>query len=79
MLRLEFEHYDLDQDETIQGIDFARSILSAVSLSSIDTYLDRAAQLPDQLKQCRVSHIQPINRTGIDCAFAPTLSIAQKL
>ena len=54
MLRLEFEHYDMDQDETILGIDFARSILSAVNLGSIDMYLDRAANLLDKHKNCRV-------------------------
>ena len=54
LLRLEFEHYDVDGDETISGVDFARSILSAVDVNSIDTYLDRAAQLPEHLATTKV-------------------------
>ena len=49
LLRLEFEHYDINGDEAISGLDFARSILSSVDLSTIDSYLDRAASLPPQL------------------------------
>lgn len=54
LLRLEFEHYDLDEDETITGLDFARSILSSVDLNTIDTYLDRAASLPGALANMKV-------------------------
>lgn len=55
LLRLEFEHYDLDEDETITGVDFARSVLSSVDLATIDTYLDRAANLPPELADLKVS------------------------
>ncbi len=54
LLRLEFEHYDVDKDETISGMDFARSVLSSVDLATIDTYLDRAAQLPPELAKIKV-------------------------
>ena len=53
LLRLEFEHYDIDEDETISGLDFARSMLSSVDLSTVDTYLDRAAKLPSELAEIK--------------------------
>ena len=54
LLRLEFEHYDVDKDETISGVDFARSVLSSVDLATIDTFLDRAADLPSQIASIKV-------------------------
>ena len=54
LLRLEFEHYDVDKDETISGVDFARSVLSSVDLATIDTFLDRAAEMPPQLANVKV-------------------------
>ena len=54
LLRLEFEHYLGDDEEEIFGMDFAHSILSAVDLATIDTYLHRAASLPPELANFRV-------------------------
>lgn len=54
LLRLEYEHYDVDADDTITGRDFAHSMLSCVDLAKVDTYLDRAAKLPSNLASVKV-------------------------
>ena len=54
LLRLEFEHYDIDEDEEITGLDFARSIASYADLAGVDKLLDRAASLPEELASLQV-------------------------
>lgn len=54
ILRLEFEHYDIDEDETMSGLDFARSMVSSVELSEVDRFLDRATSLPRELAGMQV-------------------------
>ena len=65
LLRLEFEHYDLDGDDTISGLDFARSMLACVELASVDTYLDRAAELPADLAKVKVNFSN--TGAGVSC------------
>lgn len=55
LLRLEFEHYDIDEDGTISGLDFARSVASYADLAKVDKLLDHAASLPRELATMPVS------------------------
>uniref|UniRef100_A0A7S2QT81 EF-hand domain-containing protein n=1 Tax=Chlamydomonas chlamydogama TaxID=225041 RepID=A0A7S2QT81_9CHLO len=55
LVRLEFEHYDVQGRGYIPAIDFARSLVASAHVKKVDALLDKVSSLESQLGPVRIS------------------------